>query len=187
MTDWLPLVDRLRSTHTEILRVAPFRDFGLIPNPGAAAEAICAAEERLGVPLPPSYRQFLARYDGWPRFFEGASLLGTACLGNRLYDEFARAAFAAAETPEPDLGPPSRRRRYERVVPFGVDLQSTTLFAFDTAVRRADGEYEVIAWINELGIRRDDFPTFLESLLELAEYELESHSLREVEPMLRSA
>ncbi|HEY8943647.1 MAG TPA: hypothetical protein VIM73_05265, partial [Polyangiaceae bacterium] len=71
--------------------------------------------------------------------------------------------------------------------PFGVDLQSTTLFAFDTAVRRADGEYEVIAWINELGIRRDDFPTFLESLLELAEYELESHSLREVEPMLRSA
>lgn len=176
MTDWNSLAERIRNTHTEILRIAPFRDLGLVPNPGAAPEAIRSAEARLGAPLPPSYREFLARYDGWPRFFEGASLLGTACLGSRLYDEFARSAFEAAETPEPDLGPPTRRRQYAKVFPFGVDLQSTTLFAFNTAVQNADGEYEVIAWINELGVRRDDFPSFLELLLELAEYELEGHS-----------
>jgi hypothetical protein len=177
MTNWPDLVERIRTTHREILRIAPFRDLGLVPNPGAAPAAITLAEERLGVPLPPSYKQFLKSHDGWPRFFEGASLLGTACLGSRLYDDFARAAFAAAETPEPELGPPTRRRRYDRVVPFGVDLQSTTLFAFDTTARQANGEYEIIAWINEIGIRRDDFPSFLELLLELAEYELEGHAL----------
>jgi len=174
MTAWLENLARLRDTHTEILRIAPFRDIGLVPNPGASRQAIDAAEERLGLPLPPSYRAFLARYDGWPRLFEGASLLGTACLGHRVYDELARAAFAAAETPEPELGPPTRRS-LSRVVPFGVDLQSTTLFAFDTLSRRADGEYAVIAWINELGVRRDDFPSFLELLNELSDHELEGH------------
>lgn len=175
MTAWLENLARLRETHTEILRIAPFRDIGLVPNPGASRHAIDEAEKRLGLALPPSYRAFLARHDGWPRFFEGASLLGTACLGHRMYDEFARAAFTAAETPEPELGPPTRHRNLPRVVPFGVDLQSTTLFAFDTEARNADGEYAVIAWINELGVRRDDFPSFVELLLELSEHELDGH------------
>jgi hypothetical protein len=175
MTDLFELVTALRSVQTEILRLAPFRDIGLVPNPGASEQAIQTAEERLGVPLPPSYRAFLARYDGWPRCFEGATLLGTACLGNRMYDEFARAAFAAAETPEPALGPPSRRRLFPSIIPFGVDQQSTTLFAFNPEVTNEDGEYEVIAWINELGVRRESFASFLELLIELAEYELDGH------------
>lgn len=190
MADWLELVDRLRETHTETLRIAPYRDLGLVPNPAASAQAIRAVEQRLGVPLPPSYREFLTRHDGWPRFFEGASLMGTACLGERLYDDFARAAFEAAETPEPDLGPPARRHRSARVIPFGVDLQSTTLFAFNLAVCSPTGEYEVIAWINELGVRRDDFPSFLQLVLEFAEYELASHLQRTEfpkQPLLRSA
>lgn len=187
MTDWLKLVDRLRNINAEILRLAPFRDLGLVPNPGASEEAIAAAEARIGFALPPSYREFLAHYDGFPRLFEGASLLGTANLGSRSYDDFARAAFSAAETPEPELGPPTRRRQFTKVLPFGVDLQSTTLFAFNRAACRADGEYEVIAWINEIGVRRDDFPSFLELLVELAEYELDGHRARASEPLLRSA
>ena len=179
MTAWLQNLARLRATHTEILRIAPFRDLGLVPNPGASRQAIQAAEERLGFALPPSYRAFLARHDGWPRFFEGASLLGTACLGNRVYDEFARAAFAAAETPEPELGPPTRPRKLPRLLPFGVDLQSTTLFAFDTSARRADGECEIVAWVNELGVRSDDLPSFIELLLELSDHELEGHTALE--------
>jgi hypothetical protein len=175
MTDLIDLVSALRGVQTEILRLAPFRDLGLVPNPGASLGAIDTAEERLGVPLPPSYRAFLSLYDGWPRCFDGASLLGTACLGNRMYDEFARAAFAAAETPEPTLGPPSRRRLFPSIIPFGVDQQSTTLFAFNPEVKTEDGEYEVIAWINELGVRRESFTSFLELLIELAEYELEGH------------
>lgn len=187
MTDLVELVTALRSVQTEILRLAPFRDIGLVPNPGASPEAIDTVEARLGLPLPPSYRAFLAHYDGWPRCFDGASLLGTACLGNRVYDEFARAAFSAAETPEP-LGPRSRRRLYPTIIPFGVDQQSTTLFAFNPEVSTPDGEYEVIAWINELGVRRENFASFLELLLELAEYELEGHrALLDAEPLARQS
>lgn len=173
MIVWQTLIARIRETNTEILRLAPFRDFGLVPNPGATESAILLAEERLGLRLPPSYRSFLKAHDGWPRFFEGASLLSTACLGNRLYDEFARAAFSAAETPEPGLGPYLTKRESPRIIPFGADLQSTTLFAFNPQVVNAAGEYEVVAWINELGMRADDFPSFLQLLLELSECELE--------------
>jgi hypothetical protein len=175
MTDLIELVTALRDVQTEILRLAPFRDIGLVPNPGASTQAIDTVEQRLGLALPPSYRAFLELYDGWPRCFDGATLLGTACLGNRMYEDFARAAFAAAETPEPTLGPPSRRRLFPSIIPFGVDQQATTLFAFNPEVTSANGEYEVIAWINELGVRRESFPSFLELLVELAEYELEGH------------
>ncbi|MGC4090291.1 MAG: SMI1/KNR4 family protein [Polyangiaceae bacterium] len=184
MSDLSQLVERLRNVQTEVLRLAPFRDIGLVPNPSASPQAIAAAEERLGLPLPPSYRAFLAKHDGWPRCFDGASLLGTACLGNRTYAEFAQAAFAAAETPEPRLGPPARRQQFTSIIPFGVDMQSMTLFAFNPSVKSADGEYEVIAWINELGMRRDDFPSFLELLIELADYELDGHRAH-AEPALQ--
>jgi hypothetical protein len=107
-------------------------------------------------------------HDGWPRFFEGASLLGTANLGRRLYDDLVHAAFEAAETPVPDLGPVSLRPSPRRIlIPFGVDLQATTLFAFNPTVALADGEFEVIAWVNEIGIRRESFESFLELMVEL--------------------
>ncbi|RJL33649.1 SMI1/KNR4 family protein [Bailinhaonella thermotolerans] len=38
--------------------------------PGASEEEIAALERRLGVSLPPSYRQFLAVSDGWREFWE---------------------------------------------------------------------------------------------------------------------
>lgn len=187
MTELYDLVAALRAVQTENLRLAPFRDIGLVPNPGASESAIGLCEERLGLRLPPSYRAFLKCHDGWPRCFDGASLLGAACLGSRLYDDFARAAFAAAETPEPTLGPPSRRRLFPHIIPFGVDLASTTLFAFNPAVVDADGEYEVIAWINELGMRRESFPGFLELLTELAQYELDGHRAHQSIALLQAS
>jgi hypothetical protein len=177
MTDEFAVLQRIRNVHAEILRLAPFRDMGLVPNPGASLRRIKKAEERLGRKLPPSYRSFLARHDGWPRFFEGASLLGTSALGKPSYEELARATFEAAETPVPDLGPPSRARQLS-IIPFGIDPQATTLFAFNMDVMAADGEYEVIAWINELGVRRPSFASFLELLLELSEAELDAHVVR---------
>jgi hypothetical protein len=153
------------------MRAAPHRDLGLVPNPGAAASAIDAAERRIGRALPPSYRAFLASHDGWPRFFEGATLLGTANLGLRLYADLARAAFEAAETPVPDVGPPVRPRQ-RALIAFGADLQGTTLFAFDAASPQANGELEVIAWINEIGLRRPTFPDFLELVEELCDAEI---------------
>ena len=132
MTDDISVLSRIRTVHAEILRVAPFRDMGLVPNPGASLRKIKKAEERLGRPLPPSYRAFLSRHDGWPRFFEGATLLGTDALGKPNYEELARAAFEAAETPVPDLGPPSRSRRTS-IIPFGIDAQATTQLGVWTA------------------------------------------------------
>ena len=139
-------------------------------------EDIRRAEHRVGRPLPPSYRAFLRRYDGWPRFFHGASLLGTRDLGKSSYADLAQAAFEAAETPVPELGPPSSRvvGYPSRVIPFGIDADATTLFAFDSRRVRQDGEMEVIAWINEIGIRSADFCEFLVMIAELCEADLES-------------
>jgi hypothetical protein len=159
------------------MRLSPYRDAGLVPNPGASLAAIALAEERLGRPLPPSYRAFLRSHDGWPRFFEGATLLGTANLGKRLYEDLARAAWEASETSAAELGPSrfAPRLRRPELVPFGVDLQATTLFAFDPARISADGECEVIAWVSEIGVRRESFTAFLEWILELCQSELQQH------------
>lgn len=165
------LLIRIREIHTEISWLSPYRDLGLIPNPAASALAVKRAEKRLRRALPPSYRAFLQLHDGWPRFFDGASLLGTATLGHRKYEDLARAAFEAAETPVPDLGPP-RRPRARSLIPFGADLEGTTLFAFNPAVVTPEGEYEVIAWVNELGVRQPSFAAFLEFILDLGEQDI---------------
>jgi hypothetical protein len=174
MANFSSLLRKTKELQTEILRLAPYRDIGLVPNPGASPGAIAAVEERIAHRLPPSYREFLALHDGWPRFFEGATLLGTANLGKRMYEDMARAVFEAAETPVPHLAPPSRAERAP-IVPFGIDLQGTTLFAFNPNVTRADGECEVVAWVNEVGVRTETFTGFLEFVVEMCESELEGY------------
>lgn len=174
MAHFSMLLTRIKQLQTEILRVAPYRDLSLVPNPGASQHAIAAVEQRIGHRLPPSYREFLALHDGWPRFFEGATLLGTANLGKRMYEDLARSVFEAAETPVPHLAPPTRSER-KPIVPFGIDLQGTTVFAFNPGVTRADGECEVVAWVNEIGVRRESFSGFLEFVVEMCESELEAY------------
>src|SRR6187402_1493699 len=161
MAHFTTLLTRIKGLQTEILRVAPYRDLSLVLNPGASEHAIAAVEERISHRLPPSYREFLAQHDGWPRFFEGATLLGTANLGKRMYDDMARAVFEAAETPVPHLAPRSHAAR-PPIVPFGIDLQGTTVFAFNPSAVHGNGEFEVVAWVNEIGVRRDSFAGFLE-------------------------
>ncbi len=174
MARWQWLLGEHRKIQTEILRVAPFRDAGLVPNPAAPPRSIEATERRIGRKLPPSYREFLAHHNGWPRFYEGATLLGTADLGKKSYDALVRAVFDAAETPVPDLGPPSRLGSAPRLIPFGIDAQATTLFAFVPDSVRRDGEMDVVAWINELGVRRDGFTDLLEMMVELCAADLEA-------------
>ena len=73
----------------------------------------------------------------------------------------------------PDLGPPSQWNETSRLlIPFGIDIQATTLFAFNPTVVRPDGEYEVIAWVNELGLRCESFEDFLELVLDLCRADL---------------
>lgn len=169
------LVTAIRRVQTEITWLSPGRGYGLRPNPGASERAVAEAEQRLGIPLPPSYRAFLMLNDGWPLFFEGADLLPARELGHAAHAELVAAISEAAETPVPDIGPPSRRARTRpRLVPFGLDRQACTLFAFNPAVCQKDGEYEVISWFNEIGVRKDSFEGMLEMVLELCQQELDS-------------
>ena len=168
---WEVLLGRIRATQATLLEDAPYRDTNLVPNEPATADRVEQAERRVGQALPPSYREFLMRHDGWSRFFSGATLLGTRQLGKSSYADLAQAVFQSAETPVPTIGPPSSRvSGYpERLIPFGIDSDGTTLFAFDPALADADGEMPVIAWIHEIGLRSSNFTSFLETVLELCE------------------
>ncbi len=173
MTDWRLILQSVRTIQTELMRVAPFRDAGLVPNPRAKPWEIDIAEAKLTAPLPPSYRAFLELHNGWPRFFEGADLLGTADLTKSAHRELIRAAVEATEGPS-SFRDSAEHSRAQAIV-FGADPQGTTLFAFDPDDVDADGEYAVIAWVNEIGVRQPNFAAFLAFIEDVCKSELASH------------
>jgi SMI1 / KNR4 family (SUKH-1) len=174
---WEDTLRRIYWVQTELADLDTSREYGLVPNAPAGIDAINRAERRIGRPLPPSYCAFLLEQDGWSRFFDGASLLGTKDLGKASYADLAQAAFEAAETPIPDGGAPWSRvgGRPGDMIPFGIDPGGTTLFAFDPSATNAHGEMSVVAWIHEIGIRSATFPEFLGAILELCEADLAVH------------
>jgi len=176
MNDWKDTLGKIREVKLELARVRPEAGPVIAPPPGATLRTIATVERRIRRRLPPSYRAFLHEHDGWPLFFEGASLFGTRELSKPGYAEITRAAFAAYETPIPEVGPPSRPEgRAESMIPFGMDAKGTTIFAFNPAVVRPDGEMEVILWVNELGDRTDGFADFLSMVLEMLEIDVAEH------------
>jgi len=176
MNDWKDTLGKLREVKLELAHVRPDDGPVIAPPPGATLRTIATVERRIRRRLPPSYRAFLHEHDGWPLFFEGASLFGTRELSKPGYAEITRAAFAAYETPIPEVGPPSRPEgRAESMIPFGMDPKGTTIFAFNPAVVRSDGEMEVILWVNELGDRTDGFADFLSMVLEMLEIDVAEH------------
>ena len=185
---WEATLQRIYWVQTELAELCPHREDGLVPNPPADPEGLARAERRIGWKLPPSYRAFLARFDGWNGFFDGATLLGTKDLGKSSYADLAQAAFEAAETPIPAGGPPSSRvRGYPgSLIPFGIDPEGTTLFAFDPETVDESGEMNVVAWIHEFGIRRESFADFLTGVLELCEADRKSAKADATARMLRS-
>lgn len=142
----------------ELKRLVPQRQIGLAGNAAAPESALFVAELRLGRKLPPSYREFLGFSDGWPSFFENASLLGTGELGR------GGALDSVNE----------RLLQGGRLLPFGADRAGTSLFAFDTSVRLRDGELPVVAWVGGLGIDCRCFTSFLATVLQLCRAELTS-------------
>jgi SMI1/KNR4 family protein SUKH-1 len=140
----------------ELKRHQPLSQIGLAGNPAAPESAIVVTELRLGRRLPPSYREFLAFSDGWPCFFANASLLGTASIGR----------------PEQLDAASERLLAGGRLLPFGADRAGTSLFAFDTSVRLADGELTVVAWVGGLGLDCRCFTSFLATVLQLCRAEL---------------
>lgn len=145
MHEWERVLEGIRELQLELARAIPSYDFCPVPGPAAREADLVAAEQRLGHALPPSYRSFLARHDGWPRFFHGASLLRARDI---------------ATLPKGDL------------IPFGADASATTLFAFDPreAKRR---ELPVVCYLNGIGERRGSFLDFLRLVAELCDAELE--------------
>jgi hypothetical protein len=164
------LVGRIRALQMELKRVLPARRIGLAGNPAAPENAIVVAELRLGRKLPPSYREFLAFSDGWLDFFEDTSLLGTSDIGRQ----------QPASAPSSSSGPPSSRRATtDSWIPFGVDRNGATLFAFDISASSSDGELPVIAWLGGLGLNCTCFTAFLATVLQLCRAELASAKAQE--------
>lgn len=160
---WLVHLNEVRRLHTELRRLAPYRDDGLVPKPAATLGQIAQAEARLGFGLPPSYRSFLLRHDGWRRFIDGADLLGTSALG----DPRHRRAAALL------LGKTLRGSSHgSRLVPFGIDGHMCSVFAFD--VNCAAPEKPVVAWIGEIGVHAANFTDFLKLAAQMAELQLHS-------------
>jgi hypothetical protein len=161
LAPWQQTLSALRATHTELLRLCPYRDHGLVPNPAASMDDIRQAEQRLGVRLPSDYRDFLLHSNGWRRLFDGADLFSAAELG----DTRARAVARSLLERTSPLGPSDGRF----VLPFAADPAGTTVFAFDYTL--GGREPQVIAWVVELGLNAQNFTQFLELLLSLAEHD----------------
>jgi hypothetical protein len=147
---WQPLLAEIRARKLTLARLDPRSGMPVQPPAGAAPGAAEAAERRLGRPLPPSYRELLAVHDGLPAFYQGAALLGARPLARGTYVELARLSLD-------DPG----------IFPFGIDPAAETIFAWDTAAARSDGELGVVVWMNEIGERVPSFPDFLELTLEM--------------------
>ena len=161
---WRSLLHEIRAQKLSLARLDPHAGMPVMPPGGAAPGAILAAEQRLGRPLPPSYRELLAQHDGLPQLYQGAGLLGARSLSRGTYVELARLVI---DEPRDDGAEGAE------LFPFGIDAAGETIFAWDCGRVRADGELEVVLWINEIVERVESFPTFLELVREMLAAELE--------------
>jgi hypothetical protein len=174
--EWRETLEQIRSARPELAALAPATYSVMAPRDGATLRTISLAERRMGRRLPRTYREFLHLHDGWELFFGNTSLLGTHEIVQARYSDLSRSVFEAYETPIPEVGPRARPEgRPDAMIPFGIDPEATTLFAFNPAVVRPDGEMEVIAWVNGLGERYEAFGEFLASILELIATEVAFH------------
>ena len=134
----------------------------------AIATRLRSVEHCWGVSLPPSYRQFLLRYDGWPNVFRGASLLSTTQLLDPSWHHRAQTAIDRASAAHL----PARHGRVETLddslIPIGLDSAGSIVFVLDMATADSAGETGAVAWISGLGIRVPSFAELLELIGELS-------------------
>ncbi|WP_434040722.1 MULTISPECIES: SMI1/KNR4 family protein [Sorangium] len=184
---WLESMHRIRALKLELARMDPRRGMPIAPPAGASEAAIAGVERRLGMPLPPSYRELLARHDGWPQLFEGASLLGVRALARGSYVDVGRMVLEHCESEQArgagdrDVAPAMVRGRYgarSALVPFGIDAAAETVFAWDPEARAPDGELEVILWTNDIGLRLSGLPELLDMVKDMLAAELDDRRQR---------
>jgi hypothetical protein len=129
---------------------------GWVGFPGATDEQIDAAEWRLGVYLPPSYREFLKVSNGWP-------LMGNPFTGGLLpVDEIERfpvrnqtwldAIKSLPLNPDVDVVYPVSNEAFEAAIEICETRQGTLLL--NPTVLDADGEMEAWFFEAEMGVER---------------------------------
>jgi hypothetical protein len=166
--NWSQALNEIRAKKLELARMDPRGGMPLRPSEGASETSILHVERRIGRPIPPSYRAFLAQHDGFPQLFQATSLLGTSHLARGTYVDLARMVLNDCETPVTNFAPASSvTRRFAELIPFAIDPSGETIVAWDPTRMRADGEFEIVLWINEIGERIDSFPRFLELVLDM--------------------
>lgn len=172
---WQSVLQEIRRKKLDLARLDPRAGMPVLPPAGASPAAIDAVERRLGLPLPPTYRALLEQHDGVPQLYHGTSLLGARPLARGTYVDLARLVIDAPEGAPVDL------------VPFGVDAQGETIFAWDRSALREDGEMEIVVWINEIGTRVDTFPAFLELICDMLAAEIDDRRRADPFPARRPA
>jgi hypothetical protein len=179
--DWLSqTLAEVRTMKLELARLDPRRGMPVLPPVGATDRAIVSAQRKLGRALPPSYRAFLSSHDGWPEFFQGATLLGTRQLVRGTYVDLARLMLS-----DETIGSSSFPRS---LVPFGIDAKAETIFAFD--LDRDGEELGVVILVSGIGERFDgfrDFIAFTRDVLGAELLHLRSTSTRVRGPSVREA
>jgi hypothetical protein len=177
---WVHLLDTIRARKIQLARIEPRSPMPVLPPDGASRAAIDAVERKLGCPLPPSYRELLSMHDGVPELYQGASLLDTQHLARGTFVGLTRFVTDFGDITRA-LGAPSRRAP---LFPFGIDAAAETIFAWDLSAPRADGEIEVVVWMNEIGARVESFPSLLELIIAMLESDVEDR-LRALPPSSR--
>jgi hypothetical protein len=89
------------------------------------------------------------------------SLFGTRELGRPIADPATALLCARMGTPPPSPDRPSR------FVPFAADARASSVFAWDSAAPRIDGELPVVLWLGEVGEHLGGFVATLELVLDL--------------------
>jgi hypothetical protein len=179
--EWLESIRRIRALKLELARIDPRGGMPVAPPAGAPEHAIAGAERRMGFALPPSYRALLSLHDGWPQVYAGAGLLGVRALSRGTFVDVARmvidergAGWSGGRAPSRGAGRPQQGG----LVPFGIDAEAETVFAWDTGAVRSDGEMEVLLWVNEIGVRAPSFPALLDLLADMLSAELDDRRSR---------
>ncbi|MEU9608110.1 SMI1/KNR4 family protein [Streptomyces sp. NPDC048057] len=114
--------------------------------PPASEERIVAMEKRLGVPMPPSYREFLKVTDGWQHAGGFVSLLaGTAEA--RWHDNASGLTDIFEEGMDEDTGPEERWEAELWLRGLQLDVESdATYVLLDPEDVDEDGEWAVYTW-----------------------------------------
>ena len=160
------LLAEIRALKLDLARLDPRAGMPVLPPPGAPPSSLIAVERKIGRELPAAYRELLALHDGFPQLYQGASLLSTSQIVRGSFVDIARMMIDLG-----DSAPASWSHRRPALVPFGIDSQAETIFAFDCG--GTSSELGVVLWANEIGVRLDDFPSFLDFVIEMLQADVE--------------